>query len=42
MTNGHAIQIEAYVTDSKEKIYPLTEENIEQFKSILATFVPVT
>ena len=44
MTNGYAIQIEAYVADDsdEEKLYPLTEENIEQFKSILATFVPVT
>ena len=44
MTNGYAIQIQAYVADDsdEEKLYPLTEENIEQFKSILATFVPVT
>ena len=44
MTNGYAIQIEAFVTDNsdEEKSYPLTEEKIEQFKSILATFVPVT
>ena len=44
MTNGYAIQIRAFVIDDseEEKIYPLTEENIEQFKTILATFQPVT
>ncbi len=44
MTNGYAIQIEAFVTDDsdEEKSYPLTDENIEQFKTILKTFQPVT
>ena len=39
VTNGYAIQIVAYLAD-KDKIYPLTDEAIEQFKTILATFKP--
>ena len=32
----------AYVTDSEgEKYYPLTDEYIEQFKTILTSFKPV-
>lgn len=41
LSNGYYIMIEAYVMDDN-KFYPLTDEHIEQFKSILATFVPVT
>jgi len=39
VTNGNVIQIEAYMADD-EKFYPLTDEAIEQFKTILATFKP--
>jgi hypothetical protein len=43
MTNGYAIVIDAVVTDaSGANFYPLTDDHIEQFKSILLTFVPVT
>jgi hypothetical protein len=41
LTNGYYIMIEAFVADEK-KYYPLTDEAVEQFKSILATFAPVT
>lgn len=41
MTNGYAIEFEFYVTDEKgEKMYPITNEHIEQIKNILATFQP--
>lgn len=39
VTNGYSIQFEVYLTDG-EKYYPLTDEAIEQFKTILATFKP--
>ena len=39
VTNGYAIQIVAYLAD-EDKIYPLTDEAIEQFKTVLATFKP--
>ena len=43
MTNGYAIVFEAYVTDMDgETVYPLTEDDVEQFNSILASFLPVT
>ena len=43
MTNGHAIIFLAYVSDlDDENVYPVTDAEIEQFKSILATFQPVT
>ena len=43
MTNGYAIMLCAYVTDEDaETMYPITEKHIEQFKSILATFQPVS
>ena len=43
MTNGYAIELCAYVTDEDaETMYPITEKHIEQFKSILATFQPVS
>lgn len=42
ITNGYAIEFMAYVTDSEgEKYYPLTDEYIEQFKTILTSFKPV-
>ncbi len=43
MTNGYAIEFNAYVLDSDgETQYPITEKYIEQFKSVLATFQPVS
>ena len=43
MTNGYAIVFEAYLTDTDgEVMYPMTENELEQFKSILTTFLPVT
>ncbi len=43
MTNGCAIMLCAYVTDEEaETMYPITKEHIEQFKSILTTFQPVS
>ena len=43
MTNGYAIEIEAFVLDEDgETQLPFTDEYIEQFKSILETFLPVT
>ena len=42
ITNGYAIEFMVYVTDSEgEKYYPLTDDCIEQFKTILSTFKPV-
>lgn len=42
ITNGYAIEFMAYVTDSEgEKYYPMTDEYIEQFKTILTSFKPV-
>ena len=42
MTNGNAIEFEAYIADyDNEKTYPLKDEDIEQFKAILSTFQPV-
>ena len=40
VTNGNSIQFEAYLTDG-ENFFPMTDETIEQFKTILATFKPV-
>ncbi len=42
MTNGYAIEFLAYVSDTKGGTYDITEANIEEFKSILAGFTPVT
>ncbi len=43
MTNGHAIVFQAYaVGEDGETQYPMTEKYIEQFKSILTTFLPVS
>ena len=43
MTNGYAIEFEFFVTDADvEKMYPITDAHIEQVKTILATFQPVT
>ena len=39
ITNGYSIQFEAFMAD-EENIQPLTDEAIEQFKTILATFKP--
>ena len=39
VTNGYSIQFEAFMAD-EENIQPLTDEAIEQFKTILATFKP--
>ena len=39
VTNGYAIQIAAYLAD-EDKFHPLTDDAIEQFKTILATFKP--
>ena len=40
LTDSYAIEFIAYYTDMDGKPYPLTDEAIEQFKSILASFVP--
>ncbi|MBR5109519.1 MAG: hypothetical protein IK099_04930 [Clostridia bacterium] len=43
MTNGYAIEIQAFVMDEDwEKQYPMTDKYIEQFKNVLSTFQPVT
>ncbi len=43
MTNGYAIEFNAYVLGPDgETQYPFTEKYIEQFKSILSTFQPVS
>lgn len=43
MTNGYAIEFMFYVMDMDgENYYPLTDAYIEQVKTILATFQPVT
>ena len=42
MTNGNAIILLAYVEDEKEESRPVTKQYIEQFKSILETFQPVS
>ncbi|MBQ3278756.1 MAG: hypothetical protein IJG94_06305 [Clostridia bacterium] len=41
LTNGYYIMFMAYSADAN-KFHPLTADQVEQFKSILATFVPVT
>lgn len=41
VTNGYSIQFEAYVADMDDKVYPLTDAHIAEFKRILETFVPV-
>lgn len=40
ITNGYSIQFEVYLAD-EEEIYSITDEGLEQFKTILATFKPV-
>ena len=41
VTNGYSIQFEFYATDTEgEKDLPLTDEHIEQIKTILASFTP--
>ena len=40
LINSGSVEFEAYVLDAAETQYPLTDEAIEQFKSILATFQP--
>ena len=43
ITNGYAIEFEFYVTDDDgEKLLPITDQDIEQIKTILATFRPAT
>ncbi|MBR3017651.1 MAG: hypothetical protein IKH57_11360 [Clostridia bacterium] len=43
MTNGYAIEIQAFVMDEDwKKQYPMTDKYIEQFKTVLSTFQPVT
>ena len=43
ITNGYAIEFEFYVTDDDgEKQLPITDQDIEQIKTILATFRPAT
>ncbi len=43
MTNGYAIVFRAYVIgEDGETQYPMNDEYIEQFKSILTTFQPVS
>ena len=40
---GYAIEFEFYVTDDDgEKQLPITDQDIEQIKTILATFRPAT
>lgn len=41
MSNGYALVFYAYVFDG-EDLYPITDQYMEQFKSILETFTPVT
>lgn len=40
ITNGYSIQFQVYLAD-EENFHPITDEAIEQFKTILATFKPV-
>ena len=40
ITNGHAVEFVAVVSDYGEKYYPFTDDYIELFKTILATFKP--
>ncbi len=42
MTNGYAIEFEAYVEDWDGNVYPVTDRHIEQLRTILATLVPVS
>lgn len=43
MTNGHAIIFDCYVFDEDgENQFPFTQEYVDQIKSILATFLPVS
>ena len=43
ITNGYAIEFEFYVTgDDNEKLLPITDQHIEQIKTILATFRPAS
>ena len=43
MTNGHAIMFDCYVLDGDgENQYPFTQKYIDQIKSILETFQPVS
>ncbi|MCR4875863.1 MAG: hypothetical protein K5922_01675 [Clostridiales bacterium] len=43
MTNGYAIVFTAFVSDMEgEKQYPISDEDTDQFLSILETFRPVT
>ena len=39
LTNGYSIQFEVSMMDD-EKYYPLTDEAVEEFKTILSTFKP--
>ena len=39
VTNGYSIQFEAFMADG-ENFHPLTDEAIEQFRTILTTFKP--
>ena len=39
VTNGYSIQFEAFMVD-EENFHPLTDEAIEQFRTILTTFKP--
>lgn len=43
ITNGNSIQFYAYVNDiDGEQYFPVTDEYIEQFKTVLATFKPAS
>ena len=41
-TNGYVIEFDVYVVDADFDQYAIKDKYIEQFKSILATFLPVT
>lgn len=41
MTNGYAIEFFVYMADEYGDTLPMTDEQIERFKTVLATFQPV-
>ncbi len=42
LTNGYAIEFWGYLSDNSERSWPLTDEAIEQFVTVLEGFTPVS
>ena len=42
VTNGYVIEFEVYIADFDGNVFPMKDADIEQFKTILTTFKPIS